>query len=101
MFDLGLDKFRKRNTLAQNRMNGRMAENSFVMSQRLQGNIVERTGRGHDYKVTRQDIWTGHTGRPTYVEVKSSSTAPLSDLQKRRQAQMGSRYKVHRQNGFF
>jgi len=78
-----------------------MAEDSFVTSQRLQGNIVERTGHGHDFKVIPNNFFTGQKSRPTYYEVKSSSTAPLSDLQKQSQKQMKGRYKVHRSNGFF
>jgi hypothetical protein len=85
MFDFFKDseRFRKRQTLEGNRFRGKIAEESFVTNEKLKGNSVKRTGRGHDFRVTERDLWSGRAKRTKYVEVKSSKTAPLSKLQKK------------------
>ena len=60
-----------------------MAESAFVLSVTMRGREVRRTGKGHDFKVTTRDWFTGRVIKKEYVEVKSSPTAPLSKLQKK------------------
>ncbi len=79
----GLRKISKRMTLANNMFQGKLAEDLFVLSETSKGNKVERTGRGSDFKVTKRDIITGKSGGSRLVEVKSSSTAPVSKLQQK------------------
>ncbi len=50
------------------------------------GREVERTGRGSDYKVRDVNPWTGARGKARLVDVKSSSTAKRSPLQKKKGA---------------
>ena len=98
MFD-EIEKMRKRMQLRQNQQNGQMAETMYAMGQQMQGNKVERTGRGEDFTVTerRFDPMRGYVDtRTKHVEVKSSPTAPLSDLQERKKKRLGSRYEVVR-----
>jgi hypothetical protein len=94
-----LEKMRKRIRLNQNKQNGTIAESMYVMGQQLQGNKVERTGHGHDFRVTERSYDPMHgfvNKRTKYAEVKSSATAPLSKLQERKKKQMGSKYEVVR-----
>ena len=74
----------KRETLAENVRKGRAAEEQFVMQQRLMGREVERTGRGSDFRVRERDPLTGKTTRTYTREIKSSETAPMSELQKKK-----------------
>ncbi len=97
-FDIfGGKKNRKRWTLSQNREKGKLAEAMFEIGERASGNKVERTGRGHDYKVTRpSNPLFGTRTKTEYVEVKSSRTAPVSELQKKTKKKMKGKYKVVR-----
>jgi len=74
-------KQRQREQLEENKARGRAAENMFVMQATMQGKQVKRTGRGHDFIEREKDIF-GRTIRSQKIEVKSSKTAPLSELQK-------------------
>jgi hypothetical protein len=51
----------------------------------MRGAEVERSPRGHDFIERERNPFTGRVTRTTHVEVKSSSTAPLSKLQKKNQ----------------
>ena len=85
-------KQHKRRIIAQNRSQGKNAENMFVLSNI--GNKVERTGRGSDYKVTKTDPWTGKK-TTVYHEVKSGR-AKTSKLQNKTKKKMKGRYRVTR-----
>jgi len=78
-----LYKQRKKNIIAWNRLKGKEFEDTVAMSHTLRGEEVVRTGRGHDFKIRQRDPFTGRVIRTYYEEVKSSSTAPLSKLQKK------------------
>ena len=90
----------KREVLAENRANGKAAENSYQMNASLRGVEVERSPHGRDFIERRRDMFTGKVTRTTHVEVKSSSTAPLSKLQQQTKKKQ-SNYKVVRQNSGF
>ena len=94
--DFGVKKFKQRFTLSRNKMNGRVSENVFVTTERLKGNTVERTGHGHDFKVTKRDPISGKAKETKFYEVKSSKSARLSKLQKKKQKELGSKYVVYR-----
>jgi hypothetical protein len=92
----------QRDVIAENRRKGRAAEQNYVITKKLQGYEVERTGRGHDYKLYNRNMFTGERSFVGYREIKSSDTAPLSKLQKKQRKRLGSKYKVVRQDpGFF
>ncbi len=55
---------------------------------------MTRTGRGHDYRATRKNFFTGKT-ETKYVEVKTGNSK-LSTLQKKKKKQLGSKYVVER-----
>lgn len=96
-----LKAFKKQNkqiVLANNRVKGRIAEDSYVTSRRMQGYEVTRTGKGSDYSERKINLWTGHKGPKTLVEVKSSQTALISKLQNKTQRK-SSRYRVERMGG--
>jgi hypothetical protein len=84
----------KREVLDENRRKGKAAEDAYRMSATLRGVEVERTGKGHDFVERERDLWTGKVKRTKKVEVKSSSTAPLSKLQKKTKKK--GNYKVER-----
>jgi hypothetical protein len=73
-----------------------LAENSFEFQERVKGNDVKRSPHGRDFIVTERDPLTRKYQKTTHYEVKSSPTAPLSDLQKSEKKRLGSRYRVHR-----
>jgi hypothetical protein len=60
------------------------------------GRDVKRTGRDSDFEVRDVNPWTGRRGKPKLVDVKSSDTAELSPLQKKKKAK-----KVVRQPPFY
>jgi hypothetical protein len=74
-------KQRAREVLESNKRNGKDAEDRFVLRHSLSGEEVERTGRGSDFRVRRRDPWTGKVSSSRLYEVKSSETAPVSELQ--------------------
>lgn len=95
-FDLGRNTFQKRTTLANNRFKGRMAEDSFALQQRIQGNECRKIHKGGDFVVQKKDIFGRPVGKPTVHEVKTGN-ATLSDAQRRKKARLGNkRYKVER-----
>jgi hypothetical protein len=85
----GLVNFSQRMTLARNRWTGRMAEDSFAISQRLHGNEVKKTHRGRDFEVQRRDLFGRKIGKPVSYEVKTGDSQ-LSEAQRRRKARLGA-----------
>ena len=73
---------------------------SFRMSALFSGEEVERAPHGRDFIVRKRNIFTGRVQRTTHIEVKSSPSAPLSELQKKTKRKK-SNYKVVRINPFF
>jgi hypothetical protein len=85
-------KQKKQEQIRRNYRKGKMAEESYVMRARLSGYEVERTGRGHDFKVRKRHPFTGKVTYTGYREVKSGN-AKLSPLQKKTKKKK-SNYKV-------
>jgi hypothetical protein len=86
------EKQRKRRKLAEARRKGKAGEEAYKFQAMLQGKEVKRTGRGHDFKETTRNLWTGKV-RTKYVEVKTGK-ARLSKLQKRTKKKKKGAYKV-------
>ena len=72
----------KREVIDENRRKGKAAEDSYVMKARLSGYEVERTGKGHDFRVRKRDPFTGKVTYSGVREIKSGN-AKLSKLQQR------------------
>ncbi|HIH44179.1 MAG TPA: hypothetical protein HA257_03595 [Candidatus Methanoperedenaceae archaeon] len=90
----------KKEVIDENRRKGKAGEDTYRLSAALRGVEVERTGRGHDFIERERDILTGKVKKSTYVEVKSSSKAPLSEIQKKNKKKK-SNYKVERVEPLF
>lgn len=75
----GISKMKKRVRLNLSQMRGKIGEDTYKMQSQMRGNEVQRTGRGHDFRERK----AGSKGKWNYVEVKSSSTATVSKLQKK------------------
>jgi hypothetical protein len=88
-----LKKMHRREILELNRMKGRIGEEFVKTWYELNGYEVERTGKGHDFRVRKRDIWTGRVVESTLVEVKTGN-AKLSPVQKRAKRKRKSSYKV-------
>jgi len=86
----------KREVIEENRRKGKAAEDAYTMKARLSGYEVERTGRGHDFRVRKRHPWTGRVVYSGLREVKSGN-AKLSRLQ-RKTKRKKSNYKVVREN---
>ena len=84
----------KGEVIAANKRQGQMAEDAFVMQQRLMGKEVERTGKGSDFRVRERNPFTGQVTKSELVEVKSGE-AELSKLQQKTKNK-SSHYKVVR-----
>ena len=63
----------KREVIAENRMKGRAAEDAYVTRAQLAGYEVERTGRGHDFRVRKRNILTGRVVYSGIREIKSGN----------------------------
>jgi hypothetical protein len=87
---LGLERASRSMTLSFNKMRGRMAEDSFEMSQRLQGREVRKIHKGGDFVVRK-----GGRDKPTTYEIKTGDSE-LSEAQERKKRRLGRRYKVVR-----
>ena len=85
----------RRSINRQNQEQGREGERMVRAKYEFAGYKVQRTGRGHDFKITKRDPFTGKTTKPEYHEVKTGNS-PLSPLQKKKKRQMGKRYVVDR-----
>ena len=77
-------------------MRGRMAENSFELEQRVQGNECRKIHKGGDFVVQRKDMFGRKIGKPATHEIKTGNSQ-LSEAQRRKKARLGNRrYKVDR-----
>ena len=83
-----------RRTIRKNAAKGAAAEKRAARQYRKAGYKVERTGRGHDFAVSKRGKTTGRAVR-TFVEVKSGN-AKLSPAQRRAKRAHGRRYVVKR-----
>jgi hypothetical protein len=103
LFDFGFKpptkKQRKRKTIRDNQAKGRAGEDQAMSRDRMMGYEVERTGRGHDYRRRKRDLFTGRVIKSEVVEVKSGN-AKLSPLQKKTKKKK-SNYRVVREDPFF
>lgn len=90
----------KREVIAENRRKGKETEQAYVLQATIAGYEVERTGRGHDFKVRKRNPFTGKVTYTGYREIKSSATAPVSKLQQKTKKNK-SNYKVIRREGWF
>lgn len=89
----------KREVLEENLRRGKAAENAYIMRAQLAGYEVERTGRGHDFRIKKRDILTGKVTYSGVREIKSGN-ARLSKLQQKTRRKQ-SNYKVIRQEPGF
>ena len=83
-----------RQTIRRNAAKGAAAEKRVAEQYRQRGYRVKRTGRGHDFVVTKRGARAG-SGASRFVEVKSGS-AVLSPLQRHKKRMYGRRYVVKR-----
>ena len=86
----------KKEVLNENRRKGKAAEESYKLRAQMSGYEVERTSRGHDFKVRKRDRVTGNVTYTGYREIKSGN-AKLSKFQ-RKTKKKKSNYKVIREN---
>ena|SRR3989338_9234809 len=86
----------KKDVINENRRQGKAAEDAYVMRAQLAGFEVERTGRGHDFRVRKRDHLTGNVTYSGLREIKSGK-AKLSKLQKKTKKKK-SNYKIIRQD---
>jgi len=91
----GLKSFSKSLTLSSNRFKGRMAEDSFELSQRLQGHEVKKIHKGGDFVVQKTDLFGRKTGKPKTYEVKTGDSQ-LTKAQQKKKRQLKKNYKVVR-----
>ena len=89
----------KREVIDENRRRGKAAEDSYVMKARLLGYEVERTGKGHDFRVRKRDQFTGKVIYSGVREIKSGN-AKLSKLQQKTKKKQ-SNYKIIRENSMW
>jgi hypothetical protein len=89
----------KRGVLDENRRRGKAAEDAYIMRAQLAGYEVERTGKGHDFRVRKRNPFTGRVTYSGLREIKSGD-AKLSKLQ-RKTKKKKSNYKVIRQEPGF
>ena len=87
----------KREVLEENKRKGKAAEDAYRLDAALRCVEVERKHKGYDFIETERDLLTGKVNKTTKVEVKSSSTAPLSKLQEKTKKKKGN-YRVERIN---
>ena len=89
-----LFKRSKRQVMRDNKARGDEGERLVKSRYQITGHSVERTGRGSDFKVSRENWLTGKKDT-RLVEVKTGN-AKLSPLQKKRRRSWGKRYVVER-----
>ncbi len=92
-------KAKKKLIIAENRRRGKMGEDMVRMQYETSGYEVERTGRGHDFRVRRRNLFTGRVESSKLVEVKVGK-AKLSKLQKKTKKRKKN-YKVVRVEPWF
>lgn len=78
------EKLRKRQQLAVNKLQGDLAESTYVTDRTLKGHEVKRTGKGSDYEERKSYFLSRRKGPKKLVEVKSGG-AKQSKLQKKTQ----------------
>ncbi|RLJ07140.1 MAG: hypothetical protein DRP12_02780, partial [Candidatus Aenigmatarchaeota archaeon] len=76
-----------------------MAEEIVKMNYILRGYEVIRTGKGHDFRVRKRDLFTGKVKESKLIEVKSGK-AKLSKLQEKIKRKKKN-YKVERVQPLF
>lgn len=91
-------KEKNRARIRENQRKGKAGEDLVRMNYELQGYEVERTGKGHDFRVRRRDLFTGRVVESKVVEVKTGK-AKLSQLQEKSKKKR-SNYKVERVEPF-
>ena len=89
----------KKEVIAENRRKGKAAEEAYKMRAQLAGYEVERTGKGHDFRVRKRDILTGKVTYSGVREIKSGK-AKLSKFQRKTKKKQ-SNYKVIREQPLF
>ena len=89
----------KREVIDENRRRGQAAEDAYVMKARLSGYEIERTGKGHDFRVRKRDPFTGKVTYSGVREIKSGN-AKLSKLQQKTKKKQ-SNYKVIRESSWW
>ena len=89
----------KRDVIAENRCKGRDAEQSYRTRAQMAGYEVERTGRGHDFKIRKRDPLTGKVIYTGYREIKSGNAKPSKLQNKVRRNK--SNYRVIREDNPF
>ena len=88
----------KRDVIAENRRKGQAGEEAIRMRYALQGYEMERTGRGHDFRARKRDIFSGKVIESKVVEVKTGKSQ-LSKLQRKTKSK--GNYKVERVEPMF
>ena len=84
---------RGRSNIRRNAAQGKRAERQVRAKYKRNGYNVQRTGIGHDFKVTRRGSFGYRETK--FVEVKSGN-AQLSLTQRHARGRLGSRYVVER-----
>jgi hypothetical protein len=85
---------KRRRKSRENHAKGKAVENLIRDRYILHGYIVTRTGRGHDFKVTKKD-WHGKIIEVLNIEVKFGKS-PLSSLQVENSYKHRGHYRVER-----
>ena len=96
---MGIFDIFKRSRREINRSNqeqGKAGEEQVKAKYEFNGYKVTRTGKGHDYRATKKNWWTGKR-ETKYVEVKTGNSK-LSPLQRKKKKQLGSKYVEERVN---
>ena len=81
--------------LSESQRKGKAAEEIIKLRYEILGYEVERTGRGHDYLVTKRNPFTGKIIDRKYIEVKYGDS-PLSELQWESSREHRGHYKIER-----
>ena len=89
-----LFKRNRKEVIRENQSRGKGGEEHIKSKYEFNGYKVTRTGKGHDFRAEKRDWWTGKK-ESKVIEVKTGNS-PLSDLQKKKKRQYGSKYVVER-----
>jgi len=93
-------KMIQREIMEENRINGRMGEESVKLKLKLAGYNVKRSPRGRDFIATKENFITGKC-ETIHVEVKTGNNSRLSKLQKKEKKRLGNNYVVARERKSF
>ncbi len=78
------------------REKGKIAKDSFVFEQAMQGNDCTKIRKGGDFIVQQRDWFGNKIGNPTIYEVKTGNSK-VTEAQEQRKRQLGrDRYKIVR-----